>query len=102
MGFFNKLFGGGAGQGQGMAAQILTQLITDLNLSGDQQNQVKSAFQAFREERKEAKSQGGENIKEQMKVNRQELKNKILGLLTEEQKQKFQANMDKYREFFQQ
>ena len=101
MGFFSKIFGGGAGQGQGMAAQVLTQLITDLNLSSDQQNQIKNAFQSFREERKEAKSQGGD-MKEQMKAHRQELKNKILSLLTDEQKQKFQANMEKYREFFQQ
>ena len=100
MGILNKIFGGGGEQGQGMAAQVLSQLITDLNLSTDQQNQIKSAFQSFREERKEAKSQGGD-MKDQMKTHRQELKNKILGLLSEEQKQKFQANMDKYKEFFQ-
>ena len=100
MGILNKIFGGGGEQGQGLAAQVLSQLITDLNLSTDQQNQIKSAFQSFREERKEAKSQGGD-MKDQMKTHRQELKNKILGLLSEEQKQKFQANMDKYKEFFQ-
>ena len=100
MGLLNKLFGGGGEEGQGMAAQVLTQLIADLNLSSEQQNQIKYAFQSFREERKEAKSQGGD-VKEQMKTHRQELKNKILGLLTEEQKQKFQANMEKYKEFFQ-
>ena len=100
MGILNKIFGGGGEQGQGMAAQVLSQLITDLNLSPEQQNQIKSAFQSFREERKEAKSQGGD-MKDQMKTHRQELKNKILGLLSEEQKQKFQANMDKYKEFFQ-
>ena len=100
MGILNKLFGGGGEEGQGMAAQVLSQLITDLNLSSDQQSQIKSAFQSFREERKETKSQGGD-MKEQMKSHRQELKAKILGLLSEEQKQKFQANIEKYKDFFQ-
>ena len=100
MGFINKLFGGGKEEGQGMAAQLLTQLSSDLHLTADQLEKMKAAFQQFREKRKAAKEQGGD-MKEQMHSVKQELKSQIQNLLTDEQKQKFMAGMDKYREFFQ-
>ena len=100
MGFFNKIFGGKQQEGQGMAAQILSQLTTDLNLSGEQLEKIKSAFQQFREKRKAAKESGA-SMKEQMPAVKQDLKQEILSLLTDEQKQKFMTNMDKYKEFFQ-
>jgi hypothetical protein len=100
MGFFNKIFGGKKEEGQGMAAQLLSQLTTDLHLTGDQLNKIKAAFQQFREKRKGLKESGG-NMKEQMPALKQLLKQEILSVLTDEQKQKFMANVDKYKEFFQ-
>ena len=88
MGFLNKLFGGGAEEGQGMAAQLLSQLTTDLNLTSDQLEKMKAAFQQFRTERKAAKEGGGDNIKDQIHDIRQELKDHILNILNPEQKQK--------------
>lgn len=99
MGFINKLFGGGQEEGQGMAAQLLSQLTSDLNLNADQMEKMKASFQQFREKRKAAKEKGGD-IKEQMHGAKQELKAQIQNLLTEEQRQKFMAGMDKYKEFF--
>lgn len=100
MGIFNKLFGGGHEEGQGMAAQLLSQITSDLNLSSDQLEKMKSAFQQFRQERKGAK-EGGGDMKEQMYNIRQELKDHVLGILNEEQKQKFMSMLDKYKDFFQ-
>ena len=100
MGFINKLFGGGQEEGQGMAAQLLSQLTSDLNLNADQLEKMKAAFQQFREKRKAAKEKGGD-MKEEMRGVKQELKTQIQNLLTEEQRQKFMAGMDKYKEFFQ-
>ncbi len=100
MGFINKIFGGKQEEGQGMAAQLLSQLTTDLHLTGDQLNKIKAAFQQFREKRKGLKESGG-NMKEQMPALKQLLKQEILSVLTDEQKQKFMTNVDKYKEFFQ-
>ena len=101
MGFFGKLFGGGGQEGQGKAAQLLTQLNSDLDLSADQLNRMKQAFQEFRQERKAAKDGGG-NIKDEMQGAKQQLKDQILNLLNDEQKKKFMASMEKYKEFFHQ
>lgn len=100
MGFLNKLFGGAKEEGQGMAAQLLSQLTTDLNLNTDQLEKMKGAFQQFREKRKAAKEKGGD-MKSQMQGVKQELKAQIQGLLTEEQKKKFMSNIEKYKDFFQ-
>ena len=100
MGFLRKLFGGGQ-KGQGMTAQIISQLSTDLNLTTDQLTGIRNAFHHFKEARKSIKASDGDDSRTEMKKERQQLKDTILGLLNEEQKQKFLANMDKYREFFQ-
>ncbi len=101
MGFLNKLFGGAKADKQGMAAQMLSQLTTDLNLTGEQLEKMKAAFQQFREQRKAAKTGGGD-IKSQMQGIRQDLKAQVQDLLSAEQKQKFMANFESYKEFFRQ
>ncbi|MEP7127213.1 MAG: hypothetical protein ABI729_00035 [Chitinophagales bacterium] len=100
MGFLNKLFGGAKEEGQGMAAQMMSQLTKDLNLTGDQLEKMKGVFHQFREKRKAAKASGG-NMKSQMQGVKQELKAQIQGLLSEEQKKKFMANIEQYKDFFQ-
>lgn len=100
MGFLNKLFGGAKEEGQGMAAQLIGQLTADLNLNADQLEKMKRVFQQFREKRKAAKESGGD-MKSQMQGIKQELKAQLQGLLSDEQKQKFMANMEKYKDFFQ-
>lgn len=100
MGFLNKLFGGAKEEGQGMAAQLIGQLTADLKLNADQLEKMKGVFQQFREKRKAAKERGGD-MKSQMQGIKQELKAQIQGLLSDEQKQKFMANIEKYKDFFQ-
>ncbi|MEO6167224.1 MAG: hypothetical protein ABIO46_15290 [Chitinophagales bacterium] len=100
MGFLNKLFGGAKEEGQGMAAQMIGQLTSDLNLNTDQLEKMKGAFQQFREKRKAAKESGGD-MKSKMQGIKQELKTQIQGVLSDEQKQKFMTNIDKYKDFFQ-
>lgn len=100
MGLLSKLFGGSKEEGQGMAAQLMSQLTGDLKLSAEQLEKLKGAFQQFREKRKAAKEAGGD-MKAKMKEIKQELKSGIQGMLTEEQRQKFTANLDKYKDFFQ-
>jgi hypothetical protein len=56
MGLLNRIFGGGNQQGQGMGAQLISQLTTDLNLTAAQLEKIKSAFQQVREQRKGAKA----------------------------------------------
>lgn len=100
MGILNKLFGGASEEGQGMAAQMISKLTTDLSLDSAQMEKMKAAFQDFRQKRKSAKEAGGDK-KPQMQAARQELKAQIQGMLSEEQKQKFAANFEQYKEFFQ-
>jgi Spy/CpxP family protein refolding chaperone len=100
MGLLNRIFGGGNQQGQGMGAQLISQLTTDLNLTAAQLEKIKSAFQQFREQRKGAKA-AGEDMKSRMHDIKQGLKSQIQDILTPEQKQKFMQNMEKYKDFFQ-
>ena len=100
MGLLNRIFGGGNQQGQGMGAQLISQLTTDLNLTAAQLEKIKSAFQQFREQRKGAKAGGGD-MKSRMHDIKQGLKTQIQDILTPEQKQKFMQNMEKYKDFFQ-
>lgn len=100
MGILSKLFGGAKEEGQGLAAQLLQQISGDLNLSGDQLEKMKSLFQQFREKRKAAKAAGGD-FKLKIKEFKQELKSGIHGLLNDDQRKKFQANIEKYKDFFQ-
>lgn len=93
MGFFQKIFGGG-GQGGGRLMQVAQALKSDLNLNGDQVNQLKNAVMQFKEQRRSIKESGGD--KSRIAQARDALKNQILGLLNDQQKQTFMANISKY------
>jgi hypothetical protein len=94
MGIFQKLFGGG-GKGQGgKMNEVLQALGSDLNLTREQENEVQQVFQNFKQQRREIKSSGGE--KSQIQQAKQQLKENILGILNDQQKQIFAANAGKY------
>ena len=94
MGFIKKLFGGGNQGAAGKMGELLQVLITDLNLSADQVERIKEYFKAFREQRREIKSAGGDQS--QIKQARIAMKDQLLGVLNDQQKQLYQANVAKY------
>lgn len=96
MSLFGNLFGGGHGGGGAKFNNVVDALKSDLNLSETQGQQVLQALMNFRSERKEVKAAGGD--KSQLKGAKDDLKEKILGVLNDEQKQKFIANAAKYDE----
>jgi Spy/CpxP family protein refolding chaperone len=91
MGLFSNLFGGAS---QGAGAQILQGLQSELNLSQEQIEELKSYFQQFRSEKQDAKAEG--NLSEKMDGIKQEFKDHVYSILTDEQKQKFAGLVDKY------
>ena len=93
MGFFQKIFGGGQAQG-GKLGELLQTLITDLNLDSSQSAKFSETFQAFRAQRKEIKSAGGD--RSQIQQARAQMTTQLMSFLSEEQKQKFAANAAKY------
>ena len=94
MGILQKLFGGGSQGPAGKMGELLQTLTGDLNLDASQVNSIKSAMQSFREKRKEIKSSGGDrSLIQQAK---QQMKDQCIGLLNDQQKQSFMANIAKY------
>jgi Spy/CpxP family protein refolding chaperone len=91
MSFLSNLFGGAS---QGVGAQILQGLQSELNLTEDQMEKVKSFFQQFRSEKQDAKTEG--NLSEKMDSMKQEFKDHLNSILSDEQKQKLPALMEKY------
>ncbi len=97
MGLMNKLFGGGAKQGGGQKLIEMVQMLQqDLNLSSDQMQKIQGFIQQFKTDRNQIKTAGGN--KSQIKDERKELKDQIMSILNDEQKQKLVANIMKYRE----
>ena len=95
MSFLDNLFGGAT---QGVGAQILQSLTSDLNLSQDQIEKVKGFFQQFRSEKQEAKAEG--DLATKIDGIKQEFKDHVNSILSDEQKQKFIANAEKYLSMF--
>jgi len=91
MGLFSNLFGGAS---QGVGAQILQGLQSELNLSQDQIEKVKGFFQQFRSEKQDAKAEG--DLSEKMDSIKQEFKDHLNSILIEKKKKKLPALMDKY------
>ncbi len=94
MGIFGNLFGGGHEGGAAKFNSIVDTLKTDLNLNDDQAQKILQSFMSFRQERKNVKASGGD--KSQLQGAKEELKNQILGVLNDQQKQTFIANAAKY------
>ncbi|HNP24560.1 MAG TPA: hypothetical protein PKM63_14495 [Panacibacter sp.] len=94
MGIFQKLFGGGNQGAAGKMGELLEMLTSDLHLDATQIAGVKNAVQAFREKRKAIKAAGGD--RSQIQQAKQEMKDQFIGLLNDQQKQAFTANLAKY------
>ncbi len=93
MGILQKLFGGNQGAA-GKMGELLQMLTGDLNLDANQVASIKTAMQSFREKRKEIKAAGGD--KSQIQHSKQQMKDQFIGLLNDQQKQTFMANLAKY------
>ena len=104
MGFFSKLFGGGksrgqAGQGRGgRLKQIFEMAKPQLNLSPEQEQQILSIFQEFREERRDLKQTAGGNMQEGIREARHEAKDKIMAVLNEQQRTILEENFRKWKQ----
>lgn len=94
MGILSKLFGGGNQGAAGKMGELLQMLVADLNLDASQVSSIKSAMQSFREKRREIKVGGGD--RSQIQQAKQQMKDQFVGLLTDQQKQTFMANISKY------
>ncbi len=102
MGLLDKLGGGHVGGGHhNKFRQIFEMAKPVLNLSDDQERQAKEIFRDFREDRQDIKEAGDKdgdgNLQHEMKDARQDAKEKILALLTPEQKKLFDENIQKWR-----
>ncbi len=97
MSIFSKLFGGNKqGSGANRAQELITKLTNDLNLSHDQVTKVEAAIREFFMEKRQNKQGGGG--KEQMQESKQDFKQDILNALNADQKQKFLANIQSYKD----
>ncbi|MEZ5015111.1 MAG: hypothetical protein R2794_12555 [Chitinophagales bacterium] len=97
MGLFSKFTGGKKGGHAAENAQAFIQKLTsDLGLSGDQAAQVEQAIRGFFADRKQIKQSGGS--KDEMRGSGQDFKDHILHILSDEQKQKFMANIQEYKQ----
>ncbi|MEP6512810.1 MAG: hypothetical protein ABJA79_03000 [Parafilimonas sp.] len=99
MGIFEKFLGGGKQNPgvRGKFRQIYELAKPSLNLSAEQQQKIEEIFREFQGERKEIKTKSDVNQHEEMKDARQGAKEKVLAVLTPEQRQIFNANIDKWR-----
>jgi hypothetical protein len=69
-----------------------------LRLSPDQESKIMGIFNEFRSERKELKNSSREDATEAIRAARKETKQKIMAVLSEEQKSILQDHLHKYKE----
>jgi hypothetical protein len=100
MSIFSKIFGDDKGESKMSAGtradQFINALKTDLNLLPEQVSGVENALRKFYSEKKSIKQSGGG--KELMRESKQGFKQEILAVLNTEQKQKFMANVQTYKQ----
>jgi Spy/CpxP family protein refolding chaperone len=93
--------GGRQGGGRLDPAERLKKMTEDLGLTQDQQDKIKAIFEKYGPQLKELMAKGRENLTDDDKTKfREILKNQtddIAAVLTDEQKAKFKAAMDKRR-----
>lgn len=68
-----------------------------LNLSAEQQQEIAEIFKEFKEERADIKAQPTLSRHDEIKNARKDAKEKVLAVLTPEQRQIFENNIDKWR-----
>ena len=78
--------------------KILELAKPSLNLTQDQEQRINEIIKGFRDERKDLKSQGGDNMRGDIKDARHETIQKIKDVLNDNQKQIFEQNIHNWRE----
>jgi hypothetical protein len=100
MSIFSKMFGDDKGDSKmntgTRSEQFISALKTDLNLTPEQVSGVENALRNFYSEKKSIKQAGGG--KDEMRGSKQDFKQDILTVLNPEQKQKFMANVQTYKQ----
>ncbi|CAN5295103.1 hypothetical protein BH11BAC6_BH11BAC6_16570 [soil metagenome] len=92
MGIFQKIFK--ANKAGGKMSDLVGAIIADVKPDETQLAAMKEIFQAFKDQKKYIKEQGGD--KQQIRHAREEMTNNILGILNDQQKHIFSGNMPKY------
>ena len=69
-----------------------------LHLSPEQEQRVGEIFKEFREERQDLKSEGGDAAKENIRNARRQVKEKLMGVLNDDQKKIFEENVTKWKD----
>ena len=69
-----------------------------LNLSQQQENQITAIFKDFSEERRELKGSGGDDSKEAIRAARKEAKQKIMAVLSDDQKRILEEHMSQWKD----
>lgn len=96
---FSKIFGGkkqNMSGGGGRADEFINTLKAELNITPDQETQIKATLQEFMQSKRSIKQGGGG--KEEMRETKQDFKQDIINVLTPEQQKKFMANINMYKQ----
>lgn len=90
----SKLFGGNKGGGAAKADAFLAALKSQLGISDSQSAQIESAMRMFFQDRKAMKQAGD---REGMQQKKQQLFEQIKSVLTPEQLEKFNKNLEQFK-----
>lgn len=91
MGLFGK--SGSEKEHKGGLKQVIEAAKPELNLSATQEQQIKELFKNLREERKDLKSAGGDNMREEIRAARRQAKQQLLNVLNDDQKRIFEKHL---------
>jgi len=97
MGLFNNNDNSAEQKGGGLR-QAFEMAKPALNLSADQEKQIREIFKDFREERQDLKTTGNNGMHDDLRAARQERRQKIMTVLNADQKKILQENLQKLRE----
>lgn len=96
MGLLDKFSGKNENKSGGLK-QIIESAKPLLNLTPQQDEQITEIIKGFRGERKEFKSEGGDNMRSEIKSARQETMQKIKDVLNDDQKRSLEESIRKHR-----
>ncbi len=100
MSIFSKMFNDDKGENMmnagTRAEHFINALKTDLNLMPEQVSGIENALRKLYSDKKSIKQSGGG--KELIRESKQDFKQEILAVLNAEQKQKFMANIQTYKQ----
>src|SRR5205809_7952546 len=97
MGLFDKLRGG-AEHKRNRLLQVIESAKPALNLSAEQEQKIKEIFRDFREERRDLKDEGGDNMRDDIGAARKEAKQKLMAVLNDDQKKILEEKLQQWKD----